>query len=77
MLGSEPVIDGDDLGARPSADLRGQVSGEEGVPHHIHATMEVKNDVPRFDPGNGDLGGGDAAEGGRGHGYVAWQRLRR
>ena len=28
MLGGEPVVDGDDLGARPPADLRGQVSGE-------------------------------------------------
>ena len=32
VLGGEPVVDGDDLGVRPPADLRGQVSGEEGVP---------------------------------------------
>ena len=32
MLGGEPVVDGDDLGAGPPADLRGQVSGEECVP---------------------------------------------
>ena len=49
VLGSEPVVDGDDLGVRPSADLRGQASGEEGVPHHVHAAVEVKNDVARFD----------------------------
>ena len=30
MLGGEPVVDGDDPGARPPADLRGQVSGGEG-----------------------------------------------
>ena len=77
MLGGEPVIDGDDLGARPPADLRGQVSGEEGVPHHVHAAVEVKNNVARFDSVNGDLGGRDAAKGGCGHGHVAGQRLRR
>ena len=77
MLGGEPVIDGDDLGARPSADLRGQVSGKEGVPHHVHAAVEVKNNVPRFDSVNGDLGGWDAAKCGRGHGHVAGQWLRR
>jgi hypothetical protein len=32
VLGGEPVVDGDDLGVRPPADLRGQVSGEGGVP---------------------------------------------
>jgi hypothetical protein len=32
MLGGEPVVDGDDLGAGPPADLRGQVSGEEASP---------------------------------------------
>src|SRR5713101_3605561 len=32
MLGGEPVVDGDDPGARPPANLRGQVSGLEGVP---------------------------------------------
>jgi hypothetical protein len=30
VLGGEPLVDGDDLGVRPPADVRGQVSGEEG-----------------------------------------------
>src|SRR3981189_3458205 len=34
VLGSEPVVDGDDLGARPPTDLRGQASCEEGAQHH-------------------------------------------
>ena len=32
VLGGESVVDGDDLGLCPPADLRGQVSGKEGVP---------------------------------------------
>ena len=32
VLRSEPVVDGDDLGAGTPTDLRGQVDGEEGVP---------------------------------------------
>ena len=56
VLGGEPVVDGDDLGVRPPADLRGQVGGEEGVPHHVHAAVEVENDVARFDPVDRDLG---------------------
>ena len=77
MLGGEPVVDGDDLGVRPPADLRGQVSGEEGVPHHVHAAVEVKNNVARFDSFDRDLGGWDAAQRGCGHGHVGGQRLRR
>ncbi len=57
MLGAEPVVHGDDLGARPPADLRGQVGGEEGVPQHVHAAMEVQNNMPKFDSVDGDLGG--------------------
>ena len=77
MLGGEPVVDGDDLGVRPPADLRGQVGGEEGVPHHVHAAVEVENDVARFDSVDRDLGGRDAAQCGCGHGHVGGQRLRR
>jgi hypothetical protein len=77
VLGGEPVVDGDDLGVRPPSDLRGQVSGEEGVPHHVHAAVEVQNDVARFDSVDGDLGGWDTAQCGRGHGHVGGQRLRR
>jgi hypothetical protein len=77
MLGGEPVVDRDDLGVRPPADLRGQVSGEEGVPHHVHAAVEVENNVARFDSVDCDLGGWDAAQCGRGHGHVGGQRLRR
>src|SRR5438093_488589 len=32
VLGGKPVVDGDDFGAGPPADLRGQLSCEEGVP---------------------------------------------
>ena len=77
VLGGEPVVDGDDLGVRPPADLRGQVSGEEGVPHHVHAAVEVQNNVARFDSVDRDLGGRDAAQCGCGHGHVGGQRLRR
>ena len=45
VLGGEPVVDGDDLGVRPPADLRGQFGGEEGVPYHVHAAVEVQNNV--------------------------------
>jgi len=61
VLGGEPVVHGDGLGVRPPADLRGQVSGEEGVAHHVHAAVEVENNVARFDPVDGDLGGRHAA----------------
>ena len=77
MLGGEPVVDGDDLGLRPPADLRGQVGGEGGVPHHVHAAVEVENNVARFDSVDRDLGGWDAAQCGCGHGHVGGQRLRR
>ena len=77
MLGGEPVVDGDDLGARPPADLRGQVGGAEGVPQYVHAAVEVQDDVARFDSVDCDLGGGDAAQRGCGHGHVGGQRLRR
>ena len=77
VLGGEPVVDGDDPGARPPADLRGEVSGEEGVPQDVHAAMEVQNDMARFDSVDCDLGGWDAAQSGCGHGHVGRQRLRR
>ena len=77
VLGGEPVVDGDDPGAGPPADLRGQVGGEEGVPQDVHAAVEVQDDVARFDSVDGDLGGRDAAQCGCGHGHVGGQRLRR
>jgi len=77
VLGGESVVDGDDLGLRPAADLRGQVSGEGGVPHHIHAAVKVEDDVARFDAVDGDLGGWDAAQCACGHGHVGGQWLRR
>ena len=77
VLGGEPAVDGDDLGVGPPADLRGQLSGEERVPDHVHAAVEVENNVARFDSVDGDLGGRDAAQCGRGHGHLSGQRLRR
>src|SRR5215207_6737615 len=73
VLGGETVVDGDDLGVRPPADLRGQVSGEEGVRHRVYAAVEVKNDVARFDAVDCDLGGWDAVQCGCGHGHVGGQ----
>ena len=77
VLGGEPVVDRDDLGVRPPADLRGQVGGNERVPEHVHAGVEVENDVARFDSLDGDLGGRNAAQCGCGHRHVGGQRLRR
>jgi hypothetical protein len=77
VLGGEPIVDGDDLSARPPADLRGQVSGEEGVPQYVHAAMEVQDNMARFDSVNCDLGSWDAAQCGCGHGHIGGQRLRR
>jgi hypothetical protein len=39
--------------------------------------MEVQDNMARFDSVNGDLGSRDGAQGGRGHGHVGGQRLRR
>ncbi len=77
VLGSEWVVDGDDLGVRPPTDLRSQASCEEGVRHHVHAAVEVQNNVGRFDSVDCDLGGWDTAQCGRGHGHIGGQRLRR
>jgi hypothetical protein len=76
MLGSEPVVEGDDPGLCPPADLRGQVSGLEGVPKDVHAAMEVQDDMVGFDPVNGDIGSRDAAQLGWGHRHVRghWPR---
>ena len=71
------VVDGDDPGLRPPAYLRGQVGGEGGVPHGVHAAVEVENHVPRLDSVDRDLRGWDAAQRGRGHGHLGRQRLRR
>ncbi len=40
-------------------------------------TVEVQDDMARFDSVDRDLGGRDAAKRGCGHGYVGGQRLRR
>jgi hypothetical protein len=77
VLGAEPVVDGDDLGVSPPADLGGQVGGEEGVTHHVHAAVEVENNVARFDSVDCDLSAWDATQCGCGHRYVGGQRLRR
>jgi len=61
----------------PPADLRGQVSGQEGVSHDVHAAVEVKNNMARFDSVDCDLGGWDGTQCGCGHGHVGGQRLRR
>jgi hypothetical protein len=49
----------------------------EGVPHYVHAAVEVQDNVARFDSVDGDLGGWDAAQHGCGHGHVGGQWLRR
>jgi len=77
VFGGEPVVDGDDLGGRPPADLRGQVSSLEGVPYYVHAAVKVQHDMAMFDPVDGDLGGWNAAQRGCGHGDLGGQRLRR
>ena len=75
MLGREPVIDRDDLGAGPLTDLRGQVGSEERVSQHVHATVEVHDDMAGFDPVDRDLGRSDAAECAFGHVHIGGQRL--
>jgi hypothetical protein len=77
VLRGEPVVDGDDLGVRAPTDLRGQVGGQEGVPQHVHAAVEVHDDMARFDPIDRDLGGWDAPECRFGHGHIGGQRLCR
>ena len=76
-MGGEPVVDGHDFGARPPADLRGQPGGEEGVPHYVHAAVEVQDNVARFDSGDRDLGGWDTAQHDSVRGDLGGQRLRR
>jgi hypothetical protein len=77
MFWGEPVVDGDDLGAGPPADLRAEVSNTEGVTQYIDAAMEVKNNIARFDSVDSDLGGWDATQCACGHGHTGGQRLRR
>src|SRR5260370_948967 len=55
----------------------GPVSGLEGVPQHVHAAVEVQDNMARLDSVDGDLGGRDAAQRGCGHGHAGGQRLRR
>jgi hypothetical protein len=77
VLGAEPVVDREDLGLDPPADLRGQVGGLEGVAKDVHPAMEVQHDVRRLESGDGDLGGRDGAERARARGHVGRQRLGR
>ena len=77
VLGGEPVVDGDDRGAGPPPDLRGEAGGLEGVPQDVDAAVEVQDDVAGFGSVDGDLGGRDAAQRGCGHGHAGGQRLRR
>jgi hypothetical protein len=77
VLGGEPVVDRDDLGPGPPADLRGQVSGLEGVTEDVHAAVEVQHDVPGLDSADGDVGRRDGPKRGLGHGDIGGQRLRR
>jgi len=77
VLGGEPVVNGDDLGTGPPADLRGQASGFEGVPDHVHAAVEVQDNMAGLNSVDGDLGRWDAAQCGCRHGHVGGQRLRR
>ena len=77
VLGGEPVVDGDDLGVRPPTELRGQACGQEGVRDHVHAAVEVQNDLARFDSINRDLGGTDTTQCGFGDGHIRRQGLRR
>ena len=69
VLGGEPVVDGDDRGAGPPADLRRQAGGLECVSQHVHAAVEVQDNVAGFDSVDGDLGGRDGAQCGCGHGH--------
>jgi hypothetical protein len=77
VLGGEPVVHRDDPGADPAADLGSQAGDLEGVLQHVHAAVEVQDNMAGFDPVDGDLGGRDAAQRGRGHGHVGGQRLGR
>jgi hypothetical protein len=77
VLGGEPVVHGDDRGTGPPADLGGQASGLDGVPQDVHAAVEVQDDMAGFGSVDGDLGGGDAAQGGWGDADAGGQRLRR
>ena len=61
VFGSEPVVHGDDLGAGPPADLRGQAGGLDGVPQGVHPAVEVQDNMAKFDSVDCDLGGRDAA----------------
>ena len=77
VFGGEPVVDGDDLGARPPATCAARPGGLEGVPQYVHAAVEVQDHMARFGSVDRDLGGWHAAQFGCGHGYVGRQRLRR
>jgi hypothetical protein len=76
MLGSQAVVEGNDPGLCRPSDLRGQVSGLEGVPEDIHAAMEVQDDMARLDPVNGEIGSRDTAQLGFRHSHVRghWPR---
>src|SRR5258705_13505977 len=58
VLGGEPVVDRDDLGIGPPADLRGQASGLEGVPYHVHAAVEGQDNTAGVASVHWGFGGG-------------------
>ena len=60
---------------RPTCEAR--AAAWKASPQYVHAAVEVKNNVARFDSADGDLGGWDAAQCGCGHGHLDGQRLRR
>jgi hypothetical protein len=62
VLGGEPVVHRDDPGAGPPADLGSQAGDLEGVLQHVHAAVEVQDDMAGVDSVDGDLGGRDAAQ---------------
>jgi hypothetical protein len=77
VLGGEPVVHRDDRGADPPTDLGSQAGDLEGVLQHVHAAVEVQDNMAGFDSVDGDLGRRDAAQRGGGHGHAGRQRLRR
>jgi hypothetical protein len=77
MLGGESVVDGEDRGVGPPADLGGQACGLERVPQDVDAAVEVQDHMAGFGSGDADLRDGHSAQCGCGHGHVGGQRHRR
>jgi hypothetical protein len=49
----------------------------EGVPDHVHAAVEVQDNMAGLNSVDGDLGDWHAAQLGCGHGHAGGQQLRR